>query len=75
MDPERRRWLEEALETMTVDVIKQLAECIKLLNSPAVKDPDATEDQLEQVQSAFDCASDFVDNIDMVSKNLVTKVS
>ena len=68
MDPERRRWLEEALESMTVDVVKQLAECIKLLNSPAVMDPAADEDQLGLVQSALDCASDFVDNIDMVRK-------
>jgi hsp70-interacting protein len=46
MDPERRRWLQEAVESMTVDVVKQLAECIKLLNDPAVKDPDATEEQV-----------------------------
>lgn len=24
MDPERRRWLEEAIESMTVDVVKQV---------------------------------------------------
>ena len=66
MDPERRRWLEEAIASMTVDVIKQLAECIKLLNDPAVKDPDADEDQLEVVQSAFNCVTDFVDNLDLV---------
>jgi hypothetical protein len=47
-----------------------LSECIKLLNDPAVKDPDADEDKLSAVQSAFDCASDFVDNIDMVIRSL-----
>jgi hsp70-interacting protein len=66
MDPERRRWLEEAIASMTVDVIKQLAECIKLLNDHAVKDPDADEDQLALVQSALDCVTDFVDNMDLV---------
>ena len=30
MDPERRRWLEEAISSMTVDIVKQLAECIKV---------------------------------------------
>lgn len=67
MDPERRRWLEEAIESMTVDVVKQLAECIKMLNDPAVKDPEASEDQLATVQSALDCVNDFVDNIDMAN--------
>ena len=30
MDPERRLWLEHVIESMTVDVCKQLAECIKV---------------------------------------------
>ncbi len=48
------------------DFLQQLAECIKMLNDPGVKDPDASEDQLASVQSALDCVNDFVDNIDMV---------
>ena len=48
---------------------QQLAECIKMLNDPAVRDPEASEDQLATVQSALDCVNDFVDNIDMVITN------
>ena len=40
-----------------------------MLNDPAVRDPEASEDQLATVQSALDCVNDFVDNIDMVSTN------
>jgi hypothetical protein len=38
-----------------------------MLNDPAVKDPDAGEEQLTGVKAALDCIEDFVDNMDMVS--------
>ena len=50
---------------------QQLAECIKMLNDPAVRDPEASEDQLATVQSALDCVNDFVDNMDMVITNYI----
>lgn len=67
MDPERRKWLEEALKNMTVDIVKELTECIKALNDPCVKDPDSSEESLSRVIAALDCVSDFVDNIDMAN--------
>lgn len=36
MDPEKQRWLQEALSSMTVDVVKELANCIVALQSPNV---------------------------------------
>merc|ERR1712226_713018 len=47
MDPERRQWLEDAISGMTVDVVKQLAEAIKIIGGPAAFDPEASEDDLE----------------------------
>ena len=41
-----------------------------MLNDPAVKDPDAGEEQLSGVKAALDCIEDFVDNMDMVSFNI-----
>ncbi len=36
MDPEKQRWLQEALNNMTVDVVKELANCILALQSNSV---------------------------------------
>jgi len=34
MDPEKQRWLQEALSNMTVDVVKELTNCIVALRTP-----------------------------------------
>jgi len=67
MDPERRKWLEEAIAGMTVDVVKQLTEAIKILGGQATFDADASEDDLEEVEMAFEAVEDWCGNIDMAN--------
>ena len=40
MEPQRRRWLEEALGSMSVDIVQQLTNGIKILNSEAEDEVD-----------------------------------
>ena len=56
MDPEHRRWLEEALSSMSVDIVQQLTNGIKILNS------DAEDEEKEEV---LDLLEDWLGNIDM----------
>jgi len=65
MDPTRRQWLENALSSMSVDVIKELIEGIKILNT--VKNPNISQDDIEKVEYAFECISDWVDQVDMAN--------
>jgi hypothetical protein len=65
MDPERRVWLQQALASMSVDVIKELAEAIKILETETVQDPNATEDQVSEVEYAFECIGDWIGQLDM----------
>ena len=67
MDPERRQWLEEAISGMTVDVVKQLAEGIKILGGTPTFDSDASEDDLEEIEAAFEAIEDWCGNIDMAN--------
>jgi len=57
MDPERRKWLEEALNSMAVDFIEQLGNGIRVLNS-------GTAD-LEEKEEVLDCLEDWLGNIDV----------
>ena len=65
MDPTRREWLEHSLSSMSVDVIKELTESMKILNS--AKNPNATEEDIEKIEYAFECIGDWVDQIDMAN--------
>lgn len=56
MDPERRRFLEEALASMTVNVVQQLEAAASVLTS-------ATATEADQL-SALECILDYVDNMD-----------
>jgi len=56
MDPEHRQWLEEALSSMSVDIVQQLTNGIKILNS------DAEDEEKEEV---LDLLEDWLGNIDM----------
>jgi len=67
MDPQRRQWLEQALSGMSVDVIKELVEAIKVLNSPSVQDPNASEEEIEKIEYVFDCIGDWVGQVDMAN--------
>jgi len=59
MDPEKLKWLQEALAGMSVDVVEQLGNGIKVLNS-------STED-LDAKEIALDCLEDWVGQIDMAA--------
>ena len=67
MDPERRQWLEQALAGMSVDVVKELVEAIKVLNSSSVRDPNASDEEIEKIEYVFDCIGDWVGQVDMAN--------
>lgn len=56
MDPERRRFLEEALKSLTVNVVEQLENAVK-----TITDESSTEDE---VLDALDVIREFVQDID-----------
>ncbi|XP_064077792.1 LOW QUALITY PROTEIN: hsp70-binding protein 1-like [Macrobrachium nipponense] len=60
MDPERRRFLEEALTGMTVDVVKKLAEAVKTLFEDAVTIPG---ENVEEQEEALDTISEYVEDL------------
>ena len=57
MDPERKKWLEEALSSMAIDFIEQLANGIKILNSDTA--------DLDEKEEVLDKLEDWLGNIDM----------
>lgn len=59
MDPERRKWLEEALSKMSVDMIEQLGNGIKILLDSGA--------DLENKEEVLDCLEDWLGTIDMAS--------
>lgn len=59
MGEERRQWLQEALANMSCDVVEQLAEGIKILNSNTA--------DLDDKEIALDCLEDWVGQIDMAN--------
>ncbi|CAH1402414.1 unnamed protein product [Nezara viridula] len=61
MDPERRRFLEEVLKSMTVDMAKELADAINKLKT--MENPETTLESSEY-EAALDTVADFVDHID-----------
>ena len=56
MGPEKKKWLEEALSSMSVDIVQQLTNGIRILNSE-------TED--EEKEEVLDLLEDWLGNIDM----------
>jgi len=57
MGEERKKWLEEAIQSMSVDVIEQLGNGIKTLIDPSA--------ELELKEDVLDCLEDWLGNIDM----------
>merc|ERR1712107_458549 len=57
MEPERRAWLEEALDKMSVDVVEQLGNGIKVLMDGGA--------DLETKEEVLDCLEDWLGTIDM----------
>ncbi|PAA48883.1 hypothetical protein BOX15_Mlig023369g4 [Macrostomum lignano] len=67
MDPERARWLQEAMDSLTVDIGKQLRERIAKLLQNA--DPAADGDS-EAAEKCLDCleeTKDLCDNLDVAN--------
>ncbi|XP_068208032.1 hsp70-binding protein 1 [Palaemon carinicauda] len=60
LDPERRAFLEEALAGMTVDVVKKLAESVKVLFEDAVTIPG---ENIEEQEEALDTISEYVEDL------------
>lgn len=56
MDPERRRFLEEALKSLTIDVVEELNKAMKTLTD----ENSGEEDQVE----ALEVVTNFVADID-----------
>jgi len=57
MGDDKRRWLEEALSSMSVDVVEQLSNAIKILNSDSA--------DLDDKEEVLDCLEDWICNIDL----------
>lgn len=61
MSEERRRWLEEALCGLSVDVVAEISKSLNILNSERVESP---EEDPQDMEEALDVIHDFVDSID-----------
>nr|CAG4650517.1 EOG090X0EEI [Sida crystallina] len=61
MTEERRRWLEEALKGMSVDIIEELSKALRILNPTRILCP---EEDPEEMEEALEGIIDFVDSID-----------
>nr|CAG4646604.1 EOG090X0EEI [Macrothrix elegans] len=61
MTEERRRWLEEALKGLSVDVVTEISKALNTLNPERVENPDEDPQELED---ALETITDFVDSID-----------
>nr|CAG4645842.1 EOG090X0EEI [Lynceus sp. MCZ IZ 141354] len=61
MDEERRVWLQEALTSMSVNVIEELSKALEVLNPERLANPEEEEDDFVE---ALECIIDFVDSID-----------
>ena len=61
MSEERRRWLEEALRGLSVDVVAELAKSIDNLSAERVE---SHEEDPQSMEEALDVIHDFADSID-----------
>nr|CAG4641237.1 EOG090X0EEI [Eulimnadia texana] len=61
MDENRRKWLEEALKGLSVNVIEELCKAMERLAPENVRNPDSNSEEMEE---ALEVIIDFVDSID-----------
>jgi len=61
MTDERRRWLEDALKGMSVDIVEELSKALRTLNPERILGP---EEDAEEMEEALDGIIDFVDSMD-----------
>lgn len=68
MDEERRRFLEEALKSLTVDIPKVLQRGIKILtNTELIKSVQLGQEIPDDIRAAFNNMMEFVDDIDVAN--------
>nr|CAG4645149.1 EOG090X0EEI [Leptodora kindtii] len=58
---ERRRWLEEALKGLSVDIVEELTKSLRILDPERVL---SSEEEPEEMEEALERIIDFVDSID-----------
>ncbi|XP_013774726.1 hsp70-binding protein 1-like [Limulus polyphemus] len=63
IDPERREWLEQALESMTVSVVEEMEKCLQILRN-GINDEKADDDVFAEQKVALEKLLNFVDSID-----------
>lgn len=68
MDEESKKFLEEALKSLTVDIAKVLQDCIKVLSDiEKIKSISCEEEPPEDVRVAFSNLLEFIDDIDIAN--------
>lgn len=65
---ERRRWLEEALKGLSVDIVEELTKSLRILDPERVL---SSEEEPEEMEEALERIIDFVDSIDTANGNLL----
>lgn len=68
MSEERRRFLEEALKGLSVDVIAEISKALNTLNPERVESP---EEDAQELEEALETITDFVDSIDTANGTIL----
>ncbi|XP_076304314.1 hsp70-binding protein 1 [Tachypleus tridentatus] len=63
IDPERREWLEQALNSMTVSVVEEMEKCLQILRN-SINDEKADGDAFAEQKVTLEKLLDFVDSMD-----------
>ena len=76
MTEERRRWLEEALRGLSVDVVAEISKSLNILNPDRVESP---EEDPQEMEEALEMITDFVDSMDtangMITLDVLSKTN
>lgn len=72
MTEERRRWLEEALRGLSVDVVAEISKALNILNPDRVE---SAEEDPQEMEEALESITDFVDSIDTANGNTANSTS
>jgi len=65
LSSERLQWLQEAIKGMSVDVVQELLQALKILSKPCIYDSKASKSELKEAELAFDIILDRIGCIDM----------
>ncbi len=61
MTEDRRRWLEDALQGLSVNIVEELGKALRVLDPERVL---CTEEEPEEMENALEVIIDYVDSID-----------